>query len=1198
MKLKRLELQGFKSFCDRASLQFDHEIVGVVGPNGCGKSNVLDAIRWVMGEQSIKSLRGQSREDVIFNGSEKRKKANFAEVTLTLADVPEEHRPTGYEKCEQIAITRKTIRGGKTLYFLNKQPCRLRDIRMLFLGTGLGKHSYAMIEQGRVNEFIQATPQKRRLLFEEAAGISRYKEHRKMAESRMAQTQANLDRLTDVMKELTSQRNSLQRQARKAKKHRILKGEIRELDLYLASHKHLKLWSKQRQLEILLENLLRKENTLREEMEKQEKATTELQSKLRFESQELQTLREKLQERRARIALLEQSTNHLNKDIGSLEDRRKQIDDETKRLNWQLERDKGELQKLEEQRAMMQEEKVSSQEALEKSNSALEVLSTRLKEIDEHIDSIKREVFEAATAEATHRNQIQENARRLGEVDRRSAENKIELEGAQKQEDFFAAQLQETRTLLERCHNERAFLLDEQEELVEREEELRQKIALMEAKVRREQKKLAEKTAKLESLEEIQAQNQDLNEASRALLLANGAGGPLEDLDMMGIVAEYVDPPREYEVAVAAALGDKLHYIVVKNPEDAQKAITYLHKKGLGRTGFVLMPSSPPPMPMEPPDHPAMMGHLSTFIEATTKDRRLIQQLLQPFLLVTNIEDGFDLWYQVSEEEILVTLDGDLIYPTGEMIGGPAQNASLGMLQRKREIKELLVEVEELEEEVDALVEKHKALQSEHQEVVEKEARHREQIQQLTIKKMALEKDEQRLEADHKRQADRMDLLEKEDTRLAKLKGELEGERDMLNQRVAQLTLQREKQEEQLQEARDQIANDRQAQSELSQQLTDLKVEIATKRERQEALAEQIQQLQRRHVTLNRRLGELETNSDLLVIEMDQKKINREKAGEELVQLQEETEKEQSVLQQQDKDFESNERTLLELCRQLEQKRHTLEQGRNKKTEYLLEQREVQVGMRALDEDIQQRYGIPVGEALPGNHCKPTPTKADREKVKDLKKQLNRLGDVNPLAEQEYAEVDERYQFLTEQITDLEKTLASLKRSIQKINQQSRETFQKTFEIIRGHFSKLFPKLFEGGNANLVLTDPDNMLETGVDIMVRPPGKRRQNIVLLSGGEKAMTTLALIFSFFLYKPSPFCVLDEIDAPLDDANIDRYNRLLRELSSLSQFVVITHNKRTMEMTDHLYGVTMQEPGSSTIVSVKLQEDDLEQFQQEA
>lgn len=1188
MKLKRIELCGFKSFCDRVTIEFDEIITGIVGPNGCGKSNVLDAIRWVMGEQSVKNLRGRKRKDVIFNGSEKRKGASSAEVTLVLEEVPIEHRPEGFTECDEIAITRRLSSRGTSGYFLNKQPARLRDIRMLFMGTGLGKHSYALIEQGKVNAFIQSSPEQRRLWVEEAAGISRYKEQRKTAESRLGQTQDHVDRLNDVLQTLSGQRKSLQRQASKARKHRVLSEEIQDLDLYISAHKYLKFWARERQLKLLLSDVDIQEHQLREQNAQKEVAVQGLELELKEASGELLEVREKLQKRIARLALLEQTDEHLRLDIQRLEERAKRVKNDLHSSGNQMENADELTEQLISDMKELREQQGEQGEEIEVADAKLQELQLQIKDADRIVEQLKSEVIEVVGQVATHRNQLQSTQSRHEEFTARIESNETECTALAEQENGFQSKSDQTSRLLERCRYEKDYLEGQQEQLADALVTTKQDLVIAQKQFQEIQNEINEKQARLDSLEELQSEYGDLSEGSRALLQARDKGEIANKMAMRGALVELVEVPEEFETALASVLGDKLHYIVVRNAEVAVEAIQYLNEHELGRTGFLSMATHSSHDPITLPEHPSVLGCLADHVGAQQIFRPLLEQMIGQCIVVREIEDAM---YIIAENPHIqatwVSLDGSVLFVDGTILGGHATSSGVGALQRRRQIKELNETVERLHLVFDEKEEALDALQGDLEDLEEQQANQREELQQLQVKETALTKDLEMHETELKRLKERISLLRREGGRLQSQIDTLDKDRSSLQERLETLEAQQKASEEKLSQTRSQMVSDRETQTTLIEELTELKVKVAARREREESIQHQLRQLQERKTNLEQHRERLQKETQSLEAECIKKRTERESAESERNELTQLIKQQKEEVASQGSQFAEEEERLRDLRVEIEALRKKMESTREKRTELLLEQREIQVNQQALDQEVRQVYGISVGEALPVQHCRPTPGKEEREQLKSLKKQRNRLGEVNPLAEEEFDQIDEKYQFLRTQIEDLEKSIASLHKTIKNINQKTREQFKETFEAIRDNFSKLFPKLFEGGAANLVLTDPENLLETGVDITVRPPGKRRQNIMLLSGGEKALTTTALIFSFFLYKPSPFCILDEVDAPLDDVNIDRYNRLLRELSGVTQFIVITHNKRTMELADQLYGVTMQEPGVSTCVSVRIE-----------
>lgn len=1191
MRLKRIELNGFKSFCDKMSISFETTITGIVGPNGCGKSNVLDAVRWVMGEQRMKSLRSQSRSDVIFNGSEKRKEADFAEVTLVLSDIPVEYRPEGFEEVSEIAITRRIDSKGQTNYLLNGQNSRLKDVRTLFTGTGLGRHSYAIIEQGRVNEFLQSSPEQRRLWIEEASGISRYKEQRKEAESRMQQTQTHLDRIGDVLKTLGQQRKSLQRQASKARKYRTLREEIEDLDLYLISHRYLSIWAKQRQLALLLDELSQQQGDLRDQLYTDEIYIQEMESELRAEGEQLQDRREQLQKRLSRLALLSQTREHLHGDIRRLSDRYQQLERENKQNDSHFAQCLAEQDDVMQQRETLALEQGNQDDCLTQTDSQLLEINAALNEAEREIDHLKAEVIEVAKKSATYRNQFQELQRRQHELKTRLEHNGVEQSENAIQCEQMQQQLLDTEKLLEHTQYEREHLVQQDEQMADTQIQLRRDVAEAEREVRQLQDQVSERRARLQSLQELQAEYRDLDEAGRHLMKARDQNKIASEQTLLGPLANWVSPEEKYEKAVASALSEQLQYLVVDEPETALRCIKFLHREQAGRTGFLALSTPPPPPRVSLPKHPAIIGHLLDQIRSPASHRPMFEYLLGGHILVQSLDvvtEHLDLSL-FPPHTVWVAFNGDVLANTGIIIGGEQVSSSLGMLQRRRQVKELETQVEKLELMWDEREEHREALQDQLEELIEQRQRQREEIQTLSIKETALSKDLQRIDSDLKRLEERVVMLQREQSRLEQQGQGLDAEITAIEIQLNQINRCYEEQEANLRHKREEIDANRLRQRDILSQLTAIKVEIASRNERLESLRVRAAQLEKRRDHLIEKRDTLRHENEETSSLLQSRTHSLADAESELKQIQGLIDSEEQSVKDQIQKYTEAEQRLTESRQQLEQSRQTLEQLREQRTNHLLEQREAEVQMQALDQETRQRYGFPAGEALPRHHCRPSPHPEDDQRLVNLQQELSRLGEVNLLAEQEFESIDKEYIFLQEQVDDLDKTLASLRRTIQKINQKSRDLFRETFEAIRINFANLFPKLFEGGQADLILTNPDDLLETGIDISVRPPGKRRHNIVLLSGGEKALTTIALIFSFFLYKPSPFCILDEVDAPLDDINIDRYNRLVRELSSCTQFIVITHNKRTMELSDQLYGVTMQEPGVSTIVSVHIEDD---------
>ncbi|MBI2068184.1 MAG: AAA family ATPase [Deltaproteobacteria bacterium] len=981
MQIKKLEMVGFKSFVDPTIIDFDSPLIGIVGPNGCGKSNIVDAIRWVMGEMSAKSLRGRGMEDVIFNGSQTRPPINMAEVSLTFS-TEDGIAPAPYTEFSEITITRRLFRDGESEYLINKIPCRLRDIINLFLGTGVGHRAYSVIEQGRIDFAINAKPEDRRLLIEEAAGVSKFKARKEAAVRKMEATRQNLARLKDILVEVQRQIGSLDRQVKKAEKYRQLKEEVKSLDLKLASLRYREANTEKGELESLLSDWNRRE----------------LESQTRISALDAS-------QESARLQLLEKD-RELNR-------RQEALFEATSRLK--LLQAKEEFQLREKKR--LEEEKASSTQILQEG------------------EKIRQEV---------------------GRI---------------------AQQLEILRSDSSSVHHEMEELRARIASGKERKEVLEKELA-----IRREEISL--KRSRFKSLVDLERNFEGYQEGVRNILRAKREGSTSSGV--LGVVADYVDSPQEYEMAVSAALGEKLQYVIVKSHEEGLEAVSFLKSQASGRSTFIALDIREKEENPFPYQESGVIGPLLDLVKLKADTLKVGQYLLGDVILVQNLDKAIDLWRSNGHHKTLVTLEGEVVDPFGVVSGGSAGLPGKMLLEKKREIRELRIEVARLEEEISLKEDSVSQFEGTLSELsLDLEDLNRRKHEE-DIKKISLDK-----EGEH---------LTKELKRLQEVEEALRRAEEKINR------LQEEKESEQ--------------------------AERAVLQGKVEALTLSADQIRKEHQAISRTLEEEEARTRTLRKEYD---LARSHTGDLRVTLS-----------------------------------------------------RLEGDLRHMGEQIFEKYNTSLTEVAFGEEAVPIDRSLEEKNLSELKARLEKLGDVNLGAIPEYEALRERQEFLGRQTEDLEQSLLALEKAIQKINQMTRKRFEETFVLVNEKFKALFPRLFRGGSAELRLTESEDGASQGMDLFVQPPGKKLSHIGLLSGGEKAMSAVAFIFSIFLVKPSPFCILDEVDAPLDDTNVERFHKLLSEILPRSQFILITHNRRTMEQCHRLYGVTMEEAGISKIVSVRLAE----------
>jgi chromosome segregation protein len=1183
VKIQRLDIQGFKSFADRTSIRFGQGITGVVGPNGCGKSNIVDAIRWAMGEQSARMLRGGSMQDVIFNGSAVRGPVGMAEVTLSFENegsaVPAEYAHVG-----EIQVTRRLYRDGESEYEINKTPCRLKDVHDLFLGTGIGTRAYSIISQGQVAEIMRVKPEERRRIIEEAAGITKYKARKEQATRKMESTRQNLQRIDDVTKELGKRLSSLRRQAKKAEKYKELKAEVREIELHLAVLRFFELRNAMVFDRGLHESLTA---SLKDEVER----VATLESAIDAERRALLDEERVLNERQARlyevdagIALAQQAAEHSKKDYESSRKR-----DEEAAID---------IGTIREQRAVVEgirAELMQSQRALfseaESDGGSLEQAAVELDE------QRRRRQGEAAAVEGLRR-QVIDTAGKLAKL---GAEVNNQRSAAVDMEKRREATAQERAPLLdERVRLEEAFAQHEADRVsVEADKQtaeaerksasdaiVAEKQALQAAQRAADDARgeLQRRRSRLASLEEIHARYEQSPESVRSLLKR---GGPLEG--KAKLLVDLFEAEPAWEATIEAALGARLQAVVVDSDVEAKAAIDFLREgKGRGRAELLVDGASAAAVELTL----AGAARALDVVKLGKKAPKAAASVLSRLFLVDDVEAALRVWPAAREAGVVVaTRAGDLFDPHGAVRGGVVDKEGQGVLRQKREMRELAEDVaarEATQHELDqALEARRQALAG----LDEQLQRATERAQSLSLRLVEVRGAHKRMGDDLTRVVQRIERLGADEARLA---ASVAAALTEVEQKVAQLAeadATRARVDTELQ-GRAQALIELDADIAKKQDIvTTMKVRAASIAERTETLKKSLAQQEAQANDLEGRLKRLETQIADGHVERERLVKQEAEARSQLAVLSEERVGLKEALDALRLAWERRSETTRLHEHEARAARATVEQARQQHGAIQMRVRERELELDALTDRTIERHRTTPAEVAFDYHLRPLPSDdalVDMERrLVDLERQADALGVINLTAIDECRELEKRHDFLRTQADDLTHALNQLEKAIIKINRTTKKRFQETFEGINERFQQVFPRLFRGGKAWLALTDPNDMLSTGVEIYAQPPGKKLVSVNLMSGGEQALTAVSLLFAIFLLKPSPFCLLDEVDAPLDEANVGRFNDMVKDVSALSQFIVITHNKKTMEVADQLYGITMEEPGISKTVNVRIQ-----------
>ncbi len=1185
MFLKRIELAGFKSFADKTEMEFVRGITAVVGPNGSGKSNISDGIRWVLGEQSAKSLRGGKMEDIIFAGSDARKAVNFSEVSLTL-DNTDQALPLDFS---EVTVTRRVHRSGDSEYFINKQGCRLKDITELFMDTGIGKEAYSIIGQGRIEEILSTRSEDRRGIFEEASGIVKYKSRKRDARRKLDETEQNLLRINDLVVELEDQIEPLKEQSEKAIKYKELREQLKnkEISLYVYQIEQIHAsWSEANA----------KLAKLQEEQLALSTVVSAHDAKLESDRLALRQVEDQIEGLQGQ--LLEYSESYEKSEgYGEV------LKERAKNLTQNREQLRQSLEVSEERFAQRQQE--------------MEQMAAKFAAVEQQLSELRNELAaeEAKLIGVTGGiSQVQEEGLKgqLLDIMNRMAQSRNEIHYAEQQKESV-------KRRMERAEEEGVKWTDELERLKGSKAELEKvldKLGKEIAEVRGQYIQESERVNSLQKLvEESQSNIRKWEQKREALVSRRDTMKEMEDdydgfvlgvkevlkaskkstlSGVHGAVAELIRVPEKLELAVETALGAAMQHIVMENEAVSRQAIAFLKQRQLGRATFlpldVIRPrqiSAADKRQLEEAD--GFVGIGAELVGYEPRYADIVGSLLGNVVFASDLERANKMAARLQYRFRIVTLEGDVVNAGGSMTGGSQHRKNSNLLGRKRQLDQLASDIRESEEMLDKLRKGITDVRSQLAKAESELTRLREAGDAKRVEEQSCAGDLKQVDHEWRHVSEQFELYGQEKGHYLKELEELEATKKAAEERLVELEKEEQTVQQSIRAAEFARKASESAKEELQDLLTDLKVREGKLDQECQSLREQLRRAENEFKVQERELGQNRTILQSIEVDLQQNEEQTVKQREELndFKLKKERASEQLELERASRAV---------FVKKLEEgEGETKEQRLGlKAVEEQLRQTEIQANrldveldniLRKLSEDYElsyelakQRYAVP--EDVPQ-------TQAD---VKELKRQITLLGDVNLGAIEEYNRVSERYQFLSEQKDDLVEAKTTLYQVIREMDEEMSKRFKTTFDAIRREFVIVFSKLFGGGRADLILVDPDNLLDTGIDVVAQPPGKKLQNLQLLSGGERALTAMALLFAILQVKPVPFCVLDEVEAALDEANVARFAQYLREFSEQTQFIVVTHRKGTMEEADVLYGVTMEEGGVSKLVSVKLEDEE--------
>ncbi|RXZ76989.1 chromosome segregation protein SMC [Paenibacillaceae bacterium] len=1187
MYLKRIELSGFKSFADRTELEFVRGITAVVGPNGSGKSNISDSIRWVLGEQSAKSLRGGKMEDIIFAGSDARKAVNYAEVSLSL-DNTDQVLPLEFN---EVTVTRRVHRSGDSEYLINKQPCRLKDITELFMDTGIGKEAYSIIGQGRIEEILSTRSEDRRGIFEEASGIVKYKSRKREAQRKLDDTENNLIRIHDLVSELEVQIGPLQEQSEKAIHYKSLKEQLKtkEISMYVhqieevhrswteASAKLTRLQEDQ----LGLSSVVSKHDALlerdRQKLREIEEALDRLHEAMLQYSEEYEKSEgygEVLKERKRN---LEQNRSQLEQLIASQEERIDQLALEEADMQAKEAKLTEELVQLE---ALLASEEANFLGVAGESGSAEE-------------ETLKGELLEVLSGMAQARNEI-----RYAEQQQEAVQRRIErLDGEEakwreQSEKMMARKLSLQRKLEETIADlgkTRSRYLDESEQL----QSLHKLYEEAQAAARKWQQKQDAQESRRDTMKEMQNDLDGFIQGVREVLKASRrANGGLTGVH--GAVAELVKVPQELELAVETALGGALQHVVMENERAAREAIAFLKQRQLGRATFLpldVIKSRYVPENEKRSIQAAegFVGIASELVSCSETYSSIVGSLLGNVLIATKLEEANRIAAKCNYRYRVVTLEGDVVNAGGSMTGGSLHKKGANLLGRTRQIEQLDLEIKETAAQLARLKDKLGDIRKEQSIRNQNIEELREHGEKRRIEEQQIRAEQQQLEKEARHLQEQNQMFAQDLSGHTAERRELEAAIAAAQAKLVELTAAEHKLQNEIRQAESRRKETESAKQQLQGQLTDLKIKVAKMSQEKHSYEDQAVRVRSE---LTRARQELTGMRNQFKQQEQEMSRHHEESVKQLESQNHYRLKKEECAEQ--TDFKRAERT--EMTRYLEEGESETKEQRAQLRQVEDQIRQTEIAANRLDVELDnvlrklsEEYELSF-ELAKERYPVPEDIAGTQQEVRELKRKITQLGDVNLGAIEEYERVRERYEFLDGQKNDLMEAKTTLYQVIREMEDEMGKRFRTTFEAIRKHFVVVFAKLFGGGRADLMMVDTDRVLETGIDIMAQPPGKKLQNLQLLSGGERALTAIALLFAILQVKPVPFCVLDEVEAALDEANVARFAQYLREFSELTQFIVVTHRKGTMEEADVLYGVTMEEGGVSKLVSVKLEDEE--------
>ena len=1186
MYLKSIEVQGFKSFANKILFEFHNGITGIVGPNGSGKSNVGDAVRWVLGEQSAKSLRGVSMQDVIFSGTENRKPMGFASVSITM-DNSDHKLPIEFD---EVTVTRRVYRSGESEYRINGSACRLKDINELFYDTGIGKEGYSIIGQGQIDKILSGKPEERRELFDEAVGIVKFKRRKAAAQKKLEDERQNLVRVNDILSELTRQLGPLEKQSETAKIYLKKRDELKVLDVNMFL---LEMEESRTELEALEEKLAISERDLKENNQKYEKIRTEydrLEEKITHLDGQIEGERARNSENQLKRQQLAGQMDVLREQIRSVETSRKNQLERLEIIEKELEERKKELESSRQEFTDLKEERKKAQEEEEDTSVENDVIEASISHLNREIEGDKNEIIRILNQRASTKGKIQRYDTMMEQNQIRRAEVSQRLLRLRSEENEQEDSLKELQEKYETVSDRIEELTEESRTYEDAVEKLRQELMMQNQQAEQGQTAFHREASRLESLKNITERYDGYGNSIRRCMEQKA-----REPGLLGVVADLIKVEKAYEVAIETALGGSIQNIVTADEETAKRMIDFLKKNKFGRATF--LPLTSVGLRGGFTDNgalkePGVIGLASTLVRADQEYEGLVRYLLGRVVVVDTIDHAVALARKYRYSLRIVTLEGELLSPGGSMTGGSFKNSS-NLLGRRREIEELEESVKLLRKDLDALNQSIDKNRSRRNALRDKIAALAEKLQKEYLVQNTAKMEISQMEARRDETASGYHHLKDEAVEIETQMAEIKEEKLRIQEELDASVKQEQELNERIERNQKALEEERANLTEQKQRFENVHLRLAGFLQKEDFLKQNTSRMEREVRSLNEEKLSVQKKLEDGETETLQKEENLKKIQESIdsgAGIQKETEEKIKTLTEEkntcmvtQKGFFSEREALTEQKSLLDKENFRL----SARQEKLAEIRDSRIN------DIWEQYELTPGSAKELKREEYQEMNPLRKAVADLKNEIRSLGSVNVNAIEEYKELFDRHGFLKEQHDDLVESEKVLLGVIDELDAGMRRQFEENFVRIQTEFDKAFRQLFGGGHGKLELVEGEDILEAGVRIIAQPPGKKLQNMILLSGGEKALTAIALLFAIQNLKPSPFCLLDEIEAALDESNVARYANYLHKLTKNTQFIIITHRRGTMAAADRLYGITMQEKGVSALVSVNLIEDDLDE-----